>query len=153
MIEKNMNMRRQPNKNSDEHFDTLSLHCLLHFTLPIFFRRDAHYPFEILPEKRLRRKIQFVADLLDSHIGGLEQRFSLQNNVVVIFDYLRQIFWRKAQFVDIDCETAKLFSRLRHCRNVPDGCPQSVDIVETFPMIVRNPLTLSKRSRWLSAIR
>jgi MFS family permease len=53
-----------------------SYYCLLHFTLPIFLRRNPHYPFKILPEKRLRRKIQFIADLqyirgLSPHNAGL----------------------------------------------------------------------------------
>jgi hypothetical protein len=50
---------------------------------PVFFRRNANYPFEIFPEKRLRRKVQLLADLQDGHVGSPKQRFSFQNLIIV----------------------------------------------------------------------
>jgi hypothetical protein len=43
--------------------------------LPVLLRRNADYPMEVLPKKRLRREIQFIADLLNRHVGGLEKGF------------------------------------------------------------------------------
>ncbi|MDR2286871.1 MAG: hypothetical protein LBE04_05285 [Prevotellaceae bacterium] len=47
--------------------------------------------------------------------------------------YIRSIFF----LVCFIYYLSKLFFQFRHCRNVPDGRPQPIDIVETFPIVVR----------------
>jgi hypothetical protein len=78
-----MKILRFPSASNGKVFtEFLSGIHLLCFIPPVFLRRNAGYSFKILPEKRLIREIQFLADLLDRHVGA-KQRFGFQNHVIV----------------------------------------------------------------------
>ena len=74
--------------------------------------RSARMLLEILPEKRLRREIQMVGDLLDAHPRIFQQRLRFQNHRLVdpsrrrlpahLLDHRRQVFRRDIHLLGIE---------------------------------------------------
>ena len=79
---------------------------------------------EAFAEKGLVGKVQFLGDLLDGHVGGLQQGFGLQNHAVVdplsggapgsFLYHLREVFRRQAQFVGVIGHIAVFPKRVLH---------------------------------------